>query len=61
MFICERIGRTTKYVLCRAVTGDRALDFYGEEGELESGFDLAGEIGDFGGEHGSAGDMGRLT
>jgi hypothetical protein len=44
----------------RATFEMRVLEFLGEAEELESGLDLAGEIGNFGGEHGSAGDKGRL-
>jgi hypothetical protein len=34
----------------------RVLEFLGEVEELASGFDLVGELVNFGGEHGSAGD-----
>jgi len=40
----------------RATFEMRVLEFLGEAQELESGLDLAGEIGNFVGEHGSAGD-----
>ena len=43
--------------LGRAAVVFRGGDFLGEAEELEGGFDLAGEIGDFGGKHGSVGDM----
>ena len=38
----------------------RGDDFLGEVEESECGLDLAWDIGDFGGEHGSAGDKGRM-
>lgn len=44
----------------RAVEGVRVLEFLGEAEELERGVDLAGEIGDFGWEHGCVGDLRRL-
>jgi len=40
----------------RATFEMRVLEFLGEAQELERGLDLAGEIGDFSREHGSAGD-----
>lgn len=46
--------------LRRAVVVFRDGDFLGKSEELQGGFDLAGEVGVFGGIHGSAGDMGRM-